>query len=205
MVSTPNAPGGLFQRIEQEPFDTCLYKKIFLDYTYGLDKIYIKAEIEKAKQSPSFPREYGLQYLGLIGNVFSQLSIDNATKIQYNPSEINPNAKKSFGVDAGFGSSNFAICVTQYVNGKIQVIFAEEYERPNFQAMINRIWEIKQQCGYISNIYTDAANPEIWESLKREFDERYDNQYVRDQFAYCKKYNLHIEDRMTVIPVPLSV
>ena len=99
MVSTPNAPGGLFQRIHQEPLDTCLYKKIFLDYTYGLDKIYSKTEIEKAKQSPSFPREYELQYLGLIGNVFSQQSIDNATKIEYNPSEINPNAKKSFGVD----------------------------------------------------------------------------------------------------------
>ena len=127
IVSTPNAPGGLFQRIEQEPFDTCLYKKVYLDYTYGLDKIYTKAEIEKAKQSPSFPREYGLQYLGLIGNVFSQLSIENATKIQYNPSNINPNGKKSFGVDAGFGSSNFAIVVTQYVDGKIQVIFAEEY------------------------------------------------------------------------------
>jgi hypothetical protein len=59
MVSTPNAPGGLFQKIEQEPFDTCLYKKIFLDYTYGLDKIYTKAEIDIAliaKQSPSFPR-----------------------------------------------------------------------------------------------------------------------------------------------------
>jgi phage terminase large subunit len=99
--------------------------------------------------------------------VFSQLSIDNATKIQYNPSQINPNAKKSFGVDAGFGRSNFAIVVTQYVDGKIQVIFAEEYERPNFAAMINRIWEIKQQCGYISNI--------------------------------------HIEDRMIVVPVPFSV
>jgi hypothetical protein len=62
MVSTPNAPGGLFQRIEQESFETCLYKKLFLDYTYGLDKIYTKSEIEKAKQSPSFPREYELQY-----------------------------------------------------------------------------------------------------------------------------------------------
>lgn len=178
---------------------------MFLDYTYGLDKIYTAAEIEKAKQSPSFPREYGLQYLGLIGNVFSHLSIENATKIQYNPSQINPNAKKSFGVDAGFGSSKFAIVVTQFVDDKIQVIFAEEYERPNFQAMINRIWEIKQKCGYVSNIYVDAANPEIWESLKREFNETYDNQYVRDQFVYCKKYNLHIEDRMIVIPVPFSV
>jgi hypothetical protein len=108
-------------------------------------------------------------------------------------------------LESGFGSSNFAICVSQYVNGKIQVIFAEEYERPNFQAMINRIWEIKQKCGYISNIYCDAANPEVWESLKREFNERYDNQYVRDQFSYCKKYNLHIEDKMIVVPVPFSV
>jgi hypothetical protein len=45
------------------------------------------------------------------------------------------------------------------------VIFVEEYDRPNFQAMINRIWEIKQKCGYISNIYVDAANPEVWERL----------------------------------------
>jgi hypothetical protein len=73
MVSTPNAPGGLFQRIEQEPFDTCIYKKIFLDYTYGLGYIYTKEEIDKAKLSPSCPREYGLQYLGLIGNLFSQV------------------------------------------------------------------------------------------------------------------------------------
>ena len=109
------------------------------------------------------------------------------------------------GVDAGFGSSKFAIVVTQFVDGKIQVIFAEEYERPIFAAMINRIWEIKQQCGYISNIYVDAANPEVWESLKREFDEPFNQQYIRDQFAYCKKYNSHIEDRMIVVPVPFSV
>jgi hypothetical protein len=170
MVSTPNAPGGLFQKIEQEPFETCIYKKIFLDYTYGLGKIYTNEEIEKARVSPSFPREYELQYLGLIGNVFSQLSIENATKIEYNPDIINKNAKKSCGVHPAFGGdSKFAIVVTQFVDGKIQVIFAEEYERPNFAAMINRIWEIKQKCGYISNIYVDAANPEIWESSKREY------------------------------------
>jgi hypothetical protein len=85
------------------------------------------------------------------------------------------------------------------------VIFAEEYERPNFAAMINRIWEIKQQCGYISNIYCDAANPEVWESLKREFDEPFNQQYIRDQFNFCKKYNLHIEDRMKIVPIAFSV
>ena len=132
----------------------------------GLNKIYTDEEIENAKLSPSFPREYQLQYQGLIGNVFSTQSIENCQKIQYNPNNINPHAKKTIGVDAGFGSSNFGIVVTQFVNNKIQIIFAEEHERPNFKAMIDRIWDIKQKCGYISNIYADAANPEIWEVFK---------------------------------------
>ncbi|HJT48286.1 MAG TPA: DEAD/DEAH box helicase family protein [Nitrososphaeraceae archaeon] len=38
MVSTPNAPEGLFERIEKESEDTCLYERIFLDYTYGVGK-----------------------------------------------------------------------------------------------------------------------------------------------------------------------
>lgn len=37
-VSTPNAPEGLFERIEKEAESTCLYKRIPLDYTYGLGK-----------------------------------------------------------------------------------------------------------------------------------------------------------------------
>jgi hypothetical protein len=69
-VSIPNAPDGLFERIEKEPEDTCLYKRLFLDYTYGLNKIYTSVEIERAKGSPSFEREYNLKYLGGIGNVF---------------------------------------------------------------------------------------------------------------------------------------
>jgi hypothetical protein len=64
MVSTPNAPGGLFETIEKKPFETCIYKKIFLDYTYGIGKIYTNEEIEKARTSPSFEREMCLQYSG---------------------------------------------------------------------------------------------------------------------------------------------
>ena len=58
---------------------------MFLDYTYGLGKIYTEEEIVKARASPSFDREFCLKYQGLIGNVFSQSSIDNAIKIRYNP------------------------------------------------------------------------------------------------------------------------
>jgi len=62
MVSTPNAPNGLFDKIEREPEDSCIYRRLKMDYTYGLDKIYTKEEIANAKKSPSFGREYDLQY-----------------------------------------------------------------------------------------------------------------------------------------------
>src|SRR5919202_2931196 len=56
MVSTPNAPDGLFER-------RCL--SLQKDYTYGIGKIYTAEEIEKVKQSPSFERGYNLKYLGI--------------------------------------------------------------------------------------------------------------------------------------------
>jgi hypothetical protein len=91
------------------------------------------------------------------------------------------------------------------VDGKIQVIEASEYQRPNFTDMIEKIWQLKQRYGYVSNLYVDAANPEVWQALKREFSENYNDQWVRDQIAECRKYNLHVEDRMFVVPVPFSV
>jgi hypothetical protein len=205
MVSTPNAPGGLFERIEKESFSDCIYKKVFLDYTYGLDKIYSKEEIDKARMSLSFEREYCLKYQGRIGNVFSIQSIDNCQKLEYNPYNIHPHAKKSIGLDPSFGSSKFGIVATQLVDGKIQVIHADEYDRPNFTDMINVIWSLKQQYGHVTNIYVDAANPEVWQALKKEFKESYNQQYISDQRIECRKSNLRLEDRMIIVPVPFSV
>ena len=52
-----------------------------MDYHYGIGKIYTQEEIDKAKLSPGFEREYGCQYLGLVGNVFSPLQIDKAIEL----------------------------------------------------------------------------------------------------------------------------
>lgn len=71
--------------------------------------------------------------------------------------------------------------------------------------MINRTWEVKQKRGYISNMLVDAANPEASESLKREFNDPFNQQYIRVQIIECRKYNLNIEDRMIVVPVPFSI
>jgi hypothetical protein len=96
MVSTPYAPDGLFDKIEKEPEEACIYKRLLLYYTYGLDKIYTTEEIEKAKASPSFEREYNLKYLGGIGNVFHTEDIDAAIESGklYDPTIPNTYARK---------------------------------------------------------------------------------------------------------------
>jgi hypothetical protein len=194
MVSTPNRPDGLFAQIEKEPYESSIYKKIFLHYSEGVGKIYTQKEIEKAKKSPSFLREYELQYQGLIGNVFAPTSIENCQKTEYNPTITIPNCKVSIGIDPSFGSSKFGIVATRFVNERIEVIEAEEYERPDFNDMINRVWEIKQQYKVDDNnltIYVDAANPSIWQSLKRMLKEDYSEQYVFVKLAYYKKNNIN--------------
>jgi hypothetical protein len=98
-------------------------------------------------------------------------------------------------------SSKFAIVATQLADGKIQIIHAEEYDRPDFTDMINEVWKLKQQYGHVTNTYVDAANPEIWQALKKELSEPFDERTVREKKAYAIKYNLHVEDQMFVVPV----
>ena len=99
MVSTPNALNGLFDKIEKEPEESCIYKRVKMDYTYGLNRIYSIEEINKAKKSPSFGREYDLQYLGLIGNTFHTADIERAIMLGKTHRTVNKYAQKSMGID----------------------------------------------------------------------------------------------------------
>lgn len=201
MVSTPNAPGGLFETIERESENNCLYKRICLDYTYGLNKIYSEVEIDKAKASPSFEREYNLKYLGIIGNVFHIKDIENAM-VEYDieSENINHYTTKAMGVDPGFGSSAFGIVVTRLVNGKIQIVFADEYERPDYNEMLDKIFGLIR--GYnIDYIYVDGSNPEIISNLKRGLGERSKPEQYAHFIERARKYRRSLENYMRVIPV----
>src|ERR671929_1162543 len=172
MVSTPNAPDGLFERIEKEPEETCIYKRLFLDYTYGIGKIYTAEEIDKTKQSPSFEREYNLKYLGKIGNVFHTRDIEAAIEKgrKYNPEDIISFTSTSMGIDPGYGSSAFGIVVTQWANGIVQIMHAEEYHRPDYNEMLSLVYGLifKYQ---IDKTYIDGANPSFIKSLKLQIGE----------------------------------
>jgi hypothetical protein len=175
MVSTPNAPDGLFERIEKESEDTCLYKRIFLDYTYGIGKIYTSEEIEKAKQSPSFEREYNLKYLGKIGNVFHTKDIEAAIEKgrKYNPDNFNPYysfTSRSMGIDPAYGSSAFGIVVTQFEDGIVQIMHAEEYHRPDYNEMLSTVYGLMTKYN-VDSVYIDGANPSFIKSLKLQIGE----------------------------------
>ena len=205
MVSTPNAPNGLFEKIEKEPENSCIYKRLKMDYTYGLNKIYAKEEIDKAKKSPSFGREYDLQYLGLIANTFHTADIERAITLGKKYRTPNKYAQQSMGIDPGFGSSPFGIVIVQFSDGVLQVLYADEFERPRYEDMINKVADLYQEFTNIKNIFVDAANPELISSLKREVANERDNwAYVQEKMAYCKKHHTDINRHMKVVPVPFS-
>jgi hypothetical protein len=178
MVSTPNAPDGLFERIEKEAEDTCLYKRLFLDYTYGIGRIYTAEEIGQAKASPSFEREYNLKYLGRIGNVFHTKDIEAAIEKgrKYDPdTAFNPYhfASRSMGIDPAWGSSAFGIVVTQWRDDHIEILHAEEFSRPDYDVMISTVYGLMSKY-QVDLVYIDGANPSFIRSLKLQIGEKAD-------------------------------
>ena len=207
LVSTPNMPEGLMQNIENEPLNSCLYHRIKLDYRYGLDKIYSIKDIERAKQSHlSFDREYDLKYLGKVGNLYSQLSIQNAIERgkNYDPDSINQLSEKYMTIDPAFSSSKFAILVAEWFRSEKHnkdIVYAEELDHPSYEETIDHVFRLTKQLGNIKNIGVDGSNPELIISLKKKIDERSDWRYIQEKVQICKKKNIDIAQTMTVVPI----
>lgn len=191
MVSTPNRPRGLFETMEKE-IDS-IYKKFFFPYTVGLGNIFSEQDIEEAKRSANFEQEYNLKYVGIIGNVFHTQDIERSITDQYEPHKINPYTERSMGIDPGYGSSPFGICITEYQDEKIWIKYAEDFERPDFNDMLNLVLKLNNEY-QIKKIYVDGANASFIRSLKTALSERKDYENIpKDQHRYMK-----------VIPIPFS-
>jgi hypothetical protein len=205
MVSTPNAPDGLFESIEKEPEETCIYKRMFLDYTYGIGKIYTQEEIERAKASPSFEREYNLKYLGKIGNVFHTKDIEAAIEKgrKYNPDDFTPFysfTSRSMGIDPAYGSSAFGIVVTQWVDGIVHILYAEEYHRPDYNEMLSTVYSWMSKYD-IDMVYVDGANPSFIKSLKIQIGEEADYDKVIARYKSEGLGDDSWRQNMKIIPV----
>ncbi|MGH9964951.1 MAG: hypothetical protein ACRD5E_09030, partial [Nitrososphaeraceae archaeon] len=212
MVSTPNAPDGLFDRIQKEPEESCLYKRLFLDYTYRSNKIYKTNEIRSAKMSPSFEREYNLKYLGIIGNVFHIEDIERAItkgETTVNPNEIHDFTQKSMGIDPGFGTTG--VCITEYIDNQISVVHAEEYTRLDFNDMIDIVLNLMDKYNLFQenncSIYIDAANNSFIRRLKQMTGDstQYEQQIAQLKTTWKNKFSIKmLRNSMFIVPVPFN-
>ena len=175
MVSTPNAPGMLFESIEKEK--DCIYHRIQLHWTVGLNKIFTQQEIDEQKKSASFNQEYGLQYLGIEGNLWSNEQIQDVITLgeQHKDIPISNHTIKSIGIDWGFSSSATAIVMLEHVKdiSKIIVRHTEIIEKGDPNAICDKMFDIHRK--YWNTIFwCDGSNRAATNLLKIKFGESLD-------------------------------
>jgi hypothetical protein len=182
MVSTPNAPGGLFESIEKDP--NSKYHKIILSYEVGLNKMYDPLEIAKKKLEPEFAREYECKYLGRIGNLLAPLQVDEAVKSAGTPTNdgvlledipISQYTLKCVGIDPGFSSSKTAIVMTEHLKDqdKIIVRLTKEYDKGNPNVICDELFNLHKQY-WNTYFLIDGSNRAMVNLLKIKFDESLD-------------------------------
>ena len=188
IVSTPYAPGGLMETIQKE--ENSIYKKITLNYEAGLNKIFTEQEIARAKTSPSFEREYNLRYAFDIGNVLTEALIQRCLDIKYDPDYVVWECPKCISVDPAWGgSSKFAIMVSQFMDGRIQILYASEFDRPEPNDMEQLLLDLAHkyalftEAGQNGQIIVDGANVSLIKSLKHKLNEytHYEEEKPEDQ------------------------
>jgi hypothetical protein len=207
LTSTPNKVGDLMHTILSQPFEKSFYKIMKLNYEWGVGKVYTEDDIRTAKASSSFDKEYNLSFNSPSGNSFQHSSIDAAVALAKKyPDTINKDAEHSLGVDAGFGSSSFALVCLEYSDNIIKVVYAKQFERTSYNDMLTEIWNIRNMVGSLNNVYTDMANPEFTKDLKDDFGENSDWNYNHELIArYRKMPGSRVESVMKVVPVSFTV
>jgi terminase large subunit-like protein len=73
------------------------------------------------------------------------------------------------GIDPAYGSSAFGIVVTQWVDNHIEILYAEEYHRPDYNEMLSVVYRLMSKYN-IDKVHIDA-NPSFIKSLKIQIGE----------------------------------
>jgi hypothetical protein len=77
------------------------------------------------------------------------------------------------GIDQAYGSSAFGIVVTQWIDNHIQILYAEEYQRPDYNEMLSTVYGLISKY-QLDKVYIDGANPSFIKSLKLQIGEEAD-------------------------------
>ena len=217
-VSTPNKPNGMFYEIFSKPQSETFYKQYRFDYRVGLGRIFTQAQIDEQRKSEYFDREYDLKFEGLSGNFFSTNAVmknvvnkELAAELEFNPFYFHKDIEsvnqdmyfpKALGIDPGFGSnpakdigSYTGLCLTQYRNGRIEVMFATVLIQPNYDELVRIVDRIITKTN-TTKVYVDGSNPSLVKSIKNTIGE-YPNYNEYDKETMERK----IGGSMVVCPI----
>ena len=207
LVSTPNRPGGLFDTMEREQDSN--YQRLYFHYTRGIGKIYNSHEIERERTQAYFKREYELSYGYGIGNLFNPTVLDTIENLGREYRELSKSVglstKKSLGIDPGFGSSQTAFVVTEFVDNLVRVVYSEQFQGASTAQMVSHAYRIIQRYGLangINKIYIDGSNPGFIRSLKEALSEFVNYEVFVEKAK--KDGNRPLYHYMNVIPVNFS-
>ncbi|MEX1053410.1 MAG: hypothetical protein WEC35_03280 [Nitrosopumilaceae archaeon] len=158
-VSTPSFPSGFMYNIHTDQLSP--YKKLYLNYERGLNKIYTPKEIEEAKKHPSFEQEYNLSWVTGKGNMFGAVITGENDTPQIDSSQI------IMAIDPSFGSSKFAFLILQKKQDVIYPIYELELERTNWIDSYNQIIALIKTYN-VKEIICDAAHPAPIDQLRKD-------------------------------------
>jgi hypothetical protein len=132
-------------------------------------------DAERLRHGSLYSKFYDAQFIASGGNVFRLQDIQTCELLglEYNPDDslftevLYP---KSLSVDPGFGSSKFAILLSQLRNHKIEILIADEFTQPSFKDMVSEVFSIIARYN-VTKTFVDAMNPEFAHELKRSLRE----------------------------------
>ena len=107
-----------------------------------------------------------MKYLGGTGNILHSNDIDFITHDKHKL-ESNEYATHYLGADTGFGSSNTAITIVR-VTDKVEVVYSQEFERPEYETMVSLIHQLAQKYS-CCKIFLDGSNTAFVSSIKRKY------------------------------------
>jgi hypothetical protein len=158
---------------------------------------------EKQRLGPLYPQYYEAEFLASINTVFDLQAIEYTEKlglemgIDYNAEQF---STTSLGIDPAWGSSKFALVVVQRWNDKARLLYAQTFERPNFDQMLDVTYRLMNKYR-IDKAYVDASSSGFISSLKIKVGETTDYMSLMHQ---AKKENVKISSYMQVVPVVFS-
>ena len=141
-----------------------------------------------------------MRYSGSVHTKDIEAAIEKGRK--YNPDNFNPYysfTSRSMGIDPAYGSSAFGIVVTEWADGIIQIMHAEEYHRPGYNEMLSLVYGLISKY-QIDKVYIDGANHSFIKSLKLQIGEDADYDKV---IARYKSEGLgdNWSENMKIVPV----